>query len=185
MHRTFAEDAPKIDRGPRADRARHGLLRRWLRLVRQLLVWFGLALIIVLYTPATEWLGQPLYEPQAPVAKADAIVVMEAWAFDDGELNESGIKRALRGVELYRAGVAETVVLTGLKATAARTGSALDPMARVLAVGGVPSQAVVMEGASTNTHESAVHVAALFRAHGWTRVALGSITGWHRESAVH
>jgi uncharacterized SAM-binding protein YcdF (DUF218 family) len=169
VHANFTHgNVTSLGRAPSSSTA----LRRWLRLASRLFAGFGLSLVIVLYTPVTEWMGQPLYEPPPSIATVDAIVVLEAWAFDDGELNESGVKRALRGAELYREGVASTVVLTGLKSSASRTGSALQPMARMLEVAGVPPHAILMEDASNNTHESAAHVAAISRARGWTRILL-------------
>lgn len=145
---------------------------RSLRIVSRFFACYGLAVALVLYTPLTDWLARPLYVPPSSPAPVDAIVVLEAWAFDDGELNESGIKRALLGAELYREGIAKTVVITGLKATASRTGSALLPMARLVSLTGVPPPALLVEDESSNTHESAVRVAALSRAHGWKSILL-------------
>jgi uncharacterized SAM-binding protein YcdF (DUF218 family) len=155
-----------------------------LRLVGRLLIAYGLILSVVMYTPLTEWLAQPLYLPASPVEHIDAIVVMEAGATDDGELNESGLKRALRGAELFRAGAAATVVLTGLSPTAARPTSALEPMADLLRHDGVPSPAIVVEGASRNTHESAINVAALARTQRWAQVALVTDAGHIRRAMM-
>jgi uncharacterized SAM-binding protein YcdF (DUF218 family) len=149
-----------------------------------LLIAYGLILSVVMYTPITEWLAQPLYLPVSSVQPSDAIVVMEAGAGDDGELNESGLKRAIRGADLFRAGAATTVVVTGLGPTAARPISALGPMADVLRHNGVPSPAIIVEGASSNTRESAINVAALARARRWTRVALVTDAGHIRRAMM-
>jgi uncharacterized SAM-binding protein YcdF (DUF218 family) len=109
---------------------------------------------------------------------------MEAWAADDGELNESGLKRALRGADLFRSGAAFTVVLTGSSPTASRPVSALEPMAEVLRGAGVPSPAILIEGESRNTHESAVHVAALARSRRWTSLALVTDAGHIRRAMM-
>jgi uncharacterized SAM-binding protein YcdF (DUF218 family) len=145
---------------------------RWIRLLTVLAIVHGVALALILYTPITEWCAQPLYVPPAPVPHADAIVVLEAWAFDDGTLNESGVNRALLGMELFHQRIAPTVVVSGARPNGARTGSALRPMTHILVRGGVPFESIVVEDRSSNTHDSAVHVAALARTRGWTRVVL-------------
>jgi uncharacterized SAM-binding protein YcdF (DUF218 family) len=155
-----------------------------LRLVSRLLMAYGLVLCVVMYTPVTEWLAQPLYLPAPIIERTDAIVVMEAGATDDGELNESGLKRALRGADLFRAGAAPTVVLTGLGPTSRRPTSALEPMAELLRHEGVPSPAIMMEAASSNTRESAVHVATLAKSQGWTSVALVTDAGHIRRAMM-
>lgn len=143
-----------------------------MRLLLRLLAAYGLASVIVLYTPITEWLALPLLVEASPPSSADAIIVMEAWASAAGELNEAGLKRALRASELYRAGVSEIVVITGLATSGGREGSAIEPMAALLRLSGVPPRALVLEDRSVNTRESAVHVAELARNRHWTQVVL-------------
>jgi uncharacterized SAM-binding protein YcdF (DUF218 family) len=139
---------------------------------------------LITLTPLTEWVAQPLYIPTSSISRADAIVVMEAWAFEDGELNESGVQRVLRAADLYHSAVASIVVVTGKKASPARTGSALQPMANLLTRSGVPSQSVLIEDASSNTYESAVHVAAIARSRGWQYVALVTDASHMRRAAA-
>ena len=146
---------------------------RWVRVLVLLAAIHGVALALILFTPLTEWCAQPLYVPAEPLPRpADAIVVLEAWAFDDGTLNESGVNRSLLAVELFQQRIAPIVVLTGAAPNPARTGSALQPMTHLLTRGGVPHEAITVDDQSNNTHESAVHVAALARARGWTRLVL-------------
>ena len=138
---------------------------------------YGLGLAVWLYTPASEWLAQPLYRPPSPPQTVDAIVVLEAWADDNGELNESGMRRAFRGAELFEAAAAQTVVITGLKRTTLRPGSALLPMQRLLVIAGVPASSILIEDGSADTHESARHVGALARDRGWRRIVLVTDAG--------
>lgn len=140
---------------------------------------------LVLFTPVTEWLGRPLYLPaSSPSQKVDAIVILEAWATEAGELNESGVNRVLRGAEWYRAGAAPVVVLTGLRSIPARENSALRPMADLLVQLGVPQEAIELEDQSSNTHESAVHVAELARQRQWTRMALVTDASHMRRASM-
>jgi len=132
---------------------------------------YGLLVLAILHTPVTEWLAQPLFVPPN-VRPADAIVVLDAWASINGDLNESGVRRSLRGAELYRAGVAQVVVLTGSGVPGADGGSGLKPMRDLVKLGGVPEERIVLEETSRNTHESAEHVGSLSRSQRWTRIAL-------------
>jgi uncharacterized SAM-binding protein YcdF (DUF218 family) len=154
------------------------------RTLRLALVVYAVLLLVAVYTPATEWLAQPLYVRASPPSTADVIVILEAWAFENGELNESGVRRALRGAELYRDGVARVVLLSGSKPTPSRADSALIPMSRVLTLGGVPPESLQIEDSSANTHESAVHVAALARQHGWHRIVLVTDASHMRRAAL-
>ena len=57
-------------------------------------------------------------------------------------------------------------------------------MAEVLRHAGVPSSAIIIEGASSNTHESAIHVAALARSRRWTSLALVTDAGHIRRAMM-
>jgi uncharacterized SAM-binding protein YcdF (DUF218 family) len=141
------------------------------RLLIAALAWYGAIVAVVLHTPATEWLAQPLYVPAQP-ASADAIVVLDAWASGDGEVNDSGVRRSMRAAELFRSGAAKTVVLSGSRARGPDGGSGLPGMFDLITRLGVPPSEIVMETESRNTHESAAHVAALARTGDWRRVVL-------------
>src|SRR5262245_43346315 len=156
---------------------------RFARMLVAVMAVHGSVLALLLYTPATEWMAWPLYDVYPPVPRSDAIVVLEAWAFDDGELNESGLKRSLREAELYKQAVATTIVNTGEATTSHRPGSALRPMARVVESNGIPSAAVMIDGSSPDTHQSAINVAELARVRGWTCVALVTDASHMRRAA--
>jgi uncharacterized SAM-binding protein YcdF (DUF218 family) len=131
----------------------------------------GIFLLMVFYTPVTDWMAAPLYvKPDA--SPGDAIVVLGAWARKDGELNESGLRRALAAGRLYRAGVARTVVITGSVPMRPDAGDSLGASARFLQELGVPATAIAVENHSDDTHESAVNMAALARVRGWNRLVL-------------
>lgn len=143
------------------------------RFARRVLSLFGLVVATTVFTPVTEWLATPLrLAPSAPTEKVDAIVVLEAWASEVGELNESGTARVLLACNWYLSGAAETILVTGSKPRPSRPGSALAAMASLLRRLGVPDHVVQVEGSSRNTHDSAVNVARVARERGWSRVAL-------------
>ena len=147
-------------------------LKRLRKVLSRSLQAFAVIVIVAVYTPVTEWLAWPLYDPPQPPPRVDAIVILEAWAADSGELNESGLKRAFRAGQLYSEGVAPVIVISGARPHPERPASALEPMAGVLTQTGVPRDAILIEGSSANTRESAVHVSALATKHHWMHVAL-------------
>jgi uncharacterized SAM-binding protein YcdF (DUF218 family) len=133
----------------------------------------GVLLLVVFYTPVTDWIAAPLFiNPDA--TNADAIVVLGSWASARGELNDPGIRRAIAAGRLYRAGIARTVVLTGDRPNLSRedAGDSLDQSDKLLQELGVPASAILIEDRSGNTRESAVNVAAMARQRGWGRLVL-------------
>jgi uncharacterized SAM-binding protein YcdF (DUF218 family) len=97
---------------------------------------------------------------------ADAIVVLGAAQFNGtpSDVFEARLQHAL---ELYQAGVAPYLVVTGGKLPADRTTEAAT--ARTWAIAhGIPASAILSENRGRNTLESLEGVAALFREHGLT-----------------
>jgi len=131
----------------------------------------GIFLLVVFYTPITDWIAAPLFvRPDA--GSADAIVVLAAWARVTGELNEPGLRRAIAAGRLYRAGVARTVVITGSTPMGDDAGDSLTASGKFLQELGVPAAAITFENRSNDTHDSAVNMAAMARARGWKRLVL-------------
>jgi uncharacterized SAM-binding protein YcdF (DUF218 family) len=93
---------------------------------------------------------------------ADAIVVMGAAQYD-GRPSPVFLARLDHAVQLYRAGVAPYLVVTGGKADGDRTTEAAT--AREYAIGhGVPADRILMEDAARTTLESVRSVGAILRA---------------------
>lgn len=120
-------------------------LIRWLLALTILAVWaalIGTSLYVAMYEP-------PAAQPQA-----DAIVIL------GGEMGEQGrpigetLERIARGAELYEAGAADTVIITG--------GSPVSPEAtirehRAAAVAaGIPEDVLIIEGTARSTLQNAL-----------------------------
>lgn len=133
---------------------------------------YGAALCVILYTPFSDWLTRPLIIWPNPV-KSDAIVLLAAWASPDGILNDQGLRRTIEAARLYARQVSSTVVISG-RNRSSEAGPTARVMADLLVQLGVPPSALVLETDSTNTHESAVNVARIAKARGWSRVLLVS-----------
>jgi len=116
----------------------------------------------VIRRAAARILGAPL-ERAAAAGAADAIVVLGAPLAPDGRLSDVLRERVLAGHELWRAGLAPLVCVTG-GPSRGRTEAAA--MAEALADLGVPADALRVEPEARTTAENATRVAALLAADG-------------------
>jgi uncharacterized SAM-binding protein YcdF (DUF218 family) len=119
----------------------------------------------------------------ARLEPADAIVVLGAGVRRDGTLSNSSLRRTIRGIDLYRRGLANTVVFTGPRN---RTGYAEAEVRAALAMQvGIPSTAMVLDTTARTTREEAEHVAALLRERRGSRILLvADVEGMRRATAV-
>ena len=123
-----------------------------------ILLVFAIAAAALVYgiSRAGYWLQAPA---QAPV-HADAIVVLGG---NDGD-------RASRALELFKAGYAPKIVLTGLERGRASPPANLTWRAEYLVARGVPKSAVRFEVYSENSYEEAENILELMKKQGWHTV---------------
>jgi uncharacterized SAM-binding protein YcdF (DUF218 family) len=95
---------------------------------------------------------------------ADAIVVLGAARFN-GVPSDVFAARLDHAVELYQAGLAKYLVVTGGKQPGDRTTEAATARAYAIAHG-VPEARILMEDHGRNTFESIARVSVIFRDHG-------------------
>ncbi len=109
--------------------------------------------VLALLTYAGAAVALDAYGQRRPAGTFDAIVVAGCRVMPDGTASPALRRRALVAVELYRAGVAPRVVLTG------GVGDAPPSEARVAAAlvreAGVPDGALLLEERSASTEENA------------------------------
>jgi uncharacterized SAM-binding protein YcdF (DUF218 family) len=135
------------------------MLRDLIRIV--LLAAAGLVLVTG-YTVARIW-EQGQRDEQRP---ADAIVVLGAAQYD-GRPSPVFRARLDHAVQLYQAGVAPVLVMTGGKAAGDRTTEAA--AARSFAIRlGVPAEAILVEDRGRTTKDSLRSVGRIFQEHGMT-----------------
>jgi len=120
----------------------------------------GVGLLAALVLAAFYFPQQILCVDSGPV-KADVIVVL------GGGIGE----RAPRAVELFKEGAASVVVLSGEGDTGANR--------QALVAGGVPPEAIEIEGKSRSTWENAHFCAPVLKALGARRVVL--VTSWYHS----
>lgn len=102
--------------------------------------------------------------------RADAIVVLGARVLAGGLPGGSLRARVERGVELWRAGAAPLLVLTG--GLGPHPPAEAEVMRRLCRELGVPDEALLLEAQSRSTWDNARFTAALLRARGLGRVLL-------------
>lgn len=137
--------------------------RRLVGSVIQLVGWAVVSGVLLAGYMAIRIAAQGDRDEQQP---ADAIVVLGAAQFNGapGGVFEARLQHA---VDLYKAGIAPYLVVTGGKLPADRTTEAA--AARTWAIArGVPASAILGEDQGRNTLESMEGVAAIFREHGLT-----------------
>lgn len=135
---------------------------------------------VLAYTPVTAALAR--WRADEPVsARGDAIVVLGAGMSPDGVLDDASLRRLVRGILLYRQGLAPRLVLLGPgghegpKEAEVRAG-----IARAL---GVPAEAVLTETRGLTTRQEAALVAAHMRETGGRRILLVTAT-YHMPRAL-
>ena len=100
---------------------------------------------------------------------ADAIVVLSAGVTADGLLQQQGLDRLLKGVELSRAGISKRIVLTReRKKVDGRWITSATDQNRVIAIGGGAD--VTSTGLVTSTREEALRVREMAQRGGWKRI---------------
>lgn len=130
---------------------------------------FTAVFLVVMLTPAANWLATPLLAGESGRQKVDLIAVLGGGAYANGVLGSASNERLIKGVLLYRAGWAPKIIFTGgsvlgIKAKLGHTvlgSSALEGrfteagLMRDIAVGmGVPAGDCLVEDKSLSTFEN-------------------------------
>jgi uncharacterized SAM-binding protein YcdF (DUF218 family) len=123
------------------------------RLLVLIVVWLvGVACYIV-------WVGN-----RDQAAPADVIIVLGAAAYD-AKPSPVFEERIRHGIDLYKRGLARTVIFTGGYGGLGARFSEAQVGRRYALRQGVPAQAILIESVSRNTHENLRQAAALMQTH--------------------
>jgi uncharacterized SAM-binding protein YcdF (DUF218 family) len=132
----------------------------------------GLIGVAVFFVSAFSPLPNLLYRwsvSSSDVQPADAIVVLGSSMGENGVLDCESLRRAIRGMTLYRANQAPLIVLSGTKLAAVSEGEVRAELARAL---GIPSGAILVEEGAFTTREEATRVGATLRGRNVRRILL-------------
>jgi uncharacterized SAM-binding protein YcdF (DUF218 family) len=136
--------------------------------------------LLAAFTPLPIFLYEAISVP-AHIERADAIVVLAgAGVLANGELTDTSLRRTVRGIVLYRDGLAPLLVLSG--AAGRRSESA----ARALLAGqcGVPNAAILAIATGHTTHEEVAALRPILRDRDVRRLILVT-DGAHMRRAMH
>lgn len=137
-------------------------------------LWLGAAVgvLLVLYVVVTFFQVWSASRQEDDSSATDAIVVLGAAQYD-GRPSPVFQARLDHAIELYRAGLAGTVVLTGGNQAGDRFTEGYSGY-RYLVQQGLPEEALVLEDQGTNTWEQLAAAARILRGRGQTKVLLVS-----------
>lgn len=138
-------------------RSRHGRLHDGA-------VVLAVASLVVVF-PVVQMLSFGVTDYRRP---ADAAVIFGAKAYANGVLSTSLSDRVRTGVDLYKAGLVERLVMSG--AVGASGADESEAMKRWAVAKGVPARAILLDHAGRNTDASVRNTGELFERHGIRRV---------------
>lgn len=97
----------------------------FLKACKKSVKWFSFAFtavfLAVMLTPLANWLASPLLEPEGPATKTGIIAVLGGGAYSNGVLGGASNERLIKGVLLYREGIAPKIIFTGGSVLALKT----------------------------------------------------------------
>src|SRR5258708_1574816 len=131
------------------------------------------------FTPLPVFLYEMITVP-VHIERADAIVVLAgSGVMLSGQLTDSSLRRTVRGIALYRDGLAPFLVLSGAE------GRTSESAARSVLAGkcGVPDTAILASSAGHTTHEEIAALQPLLKARGVRRLILVT-DGAHMRRAM-
>jgi uncharacterized SAM-binding protein YcdF (DUF218 family) len=134
----------------------------WERIIRGLGVLTVAGFLVIVLTPASNMIGRRLaVSPE--VLPAGAIVVLGAGVLHGGILDEESMRRFIRGIELYKEGLAPVIVFSGTGRGDEPRPTEAEIRVRLATTMGIPSEAIIKEETANTTREESVHIAAQLR----------------------
>ena len=113
-----------------------------------------LLLLAILFVNLGHWLSEPVNKP----VKTDLIVT----------LGGGGIERDQMAADLYKAGYAKKILLTGMGKIVNSSQHYYEyPRSLFFLKQGIPAEALLFDGLSINTHQEAINIAIVLTAHHW------------------
>ena len=146
-------------------------MRYWNRLIRGLGILTLVAFFVTTLTPISNTIGRKM--AIAPhIEPGGAIVVLAAGLMHGGELGDESMRRVLRGIELYKKGLAPLIVLSGRSRLDQPFPTEAEIRARLAGVAGIPREAILKEETANTTREESIRIGTLLKERNIRRIIL-------------
>ena len=134
----------------------------WERIIRGLGIFTTVAFLLTAATPVSNIFGQRLAISET-LQPSDAIVVLGAGLIHTGVLREESLRRAVRGIELYKQGLAPLLVVLGPARRDEPNISEAEVRSRLAQSLGIPTDAILKLESTTTTRDESIQTANLLR----------------------
>ncbi|OGP18142.1 MAG: hypothetical protein A2V21_308045 [Deltaproteobacteria bacterium GWC2_55_46] len=122
---------------------------------------------VLMFSPIVTVLAEGLLvDPE--VKRADAIIILAGGAYNNGALDRSTLTRVIHGVELYKKGLAEKIILSGgnMPGRNRLDITISEKMSEAATIMGVPLKAQMIDAVSLRTYENAVESGRIMEENG-------------------
>ena len=145
------------------------MTRFWERSIRGLGLFTLVVFLIASLTPAPNIIAARIQADEV-LQTSDAIVVLGAGTIGKGMLKDDSMRRTIRGIELYKRGLAPLIIFSGDERRNEPAEAAVRAeMARAL---GVPQEAILRLDRTRTTREESIQTADLLRQRNAKRITL-------------
>jgi uncharacterized SAM-binding protein YcdF (DUF218 family) len=142
--------------------------RIWERIIRGLGLFTLVVFLIASLTPAPNIIAARIQAAEV-LQTSDAIVVLGA-GISNGILKDDSMRRTIRGIELYKRGLAPLIIFSGdERRNEPREAAVRTEMARAL---GVPQEAILILDRTHTTREESIQTADLMHQRNAKRITL-------------
>ncbi len=133
-----------------------------------------MAILVAVYllftaTPLADYYSAPLYVRSNP-QKSDVIVLLSSGQIDGDWLTPDAAQRVLGALKLYREHYAPTIISSGSQFQSGKHQAELQAV--WLERAGIPREAIIVEGRSSRTYESAVEISRMMAQHAWASAVI-------------
>lgn len=143
----------------------------WQRIIRRLGILTVLLFFLTALTPVSNIAGRAVAVAPS-VEPTGAIVVLAAGILNGGDLVDESLRRAIKGIELYKKGFAPLIVLSGKARSNQPIPTEAEVRAQLAEVTGIPREAILKEETANTTREESILISALLKERNVNRILL-------------
>jgi uncharacterized SAM-binding protein YcdF (DUF218 family) len=141
------------------------------RIIRRLGIFTATGFLIVAETPVSNIAGQRLAVGEA-VKASDAIVVLAAGLIHTGILHEESMRRTVHGIELYKQGLAPSLVVLGPARPHEPNPTEAEVRSKLARSMGIPPDAILKVETARTTRDESIQTGKLLQQRNVRRIIL-------------